>query len=122
MPKSEWQGMPMADLDGAGSGAVTSRAEIADVHLRAAATAFDVIRVEISELLEEVQAGDTARAKKLRPILSDLARAISVLAKAGELLDDRQGRTEPGVSEPSLDLAAARAEIERRLAQLRAAG
>lgn len=112
----------MSETGGPGEEAEPTPAERAVVHLRAAATAFDVIRIEISELLEEVRGGDTERGRKLKPILGDLARAISVLAKAGELVDDERRRIGAEVSDPSLDLAAARSEVERRLAQLRDTG
>ncbi|MEO1676615.1 MAG: hypothetical protein AAFU80_00495 [Pseudomonadota bacterium] len=95
----------------------------AERELAAATAAFDVIRTEVADLLHEVRAGETGRAKKLAPMIVELARTIGVLARAGEMVDDaRRSGDKDGYAgaEAALDLDAARAEVKRRLDQLRA--
>lgn len=88
----------------------------------AAVASFEAIRDEVSSLIDEVHRGETARAKKLSPAILDLARAVQTLARVGGQVDDEKRRAGSSLSEPALDLAAARDEVRRRLAGLRAAG
>lgn len=93
-----------------------------EANLAAAWAAFETFRDELNELLCEVRAGDGARAKKLAPAASELARAVSRVADEWSKLNGRMGEGGARDADLSLDLAAARAEVHRRLAQLRDAG
>jgi hypothetical protein len=98
----------------------------AETDSNAARNVFEALRDELNALLEEVRAGETRRAKRLQTVASDLARAVGRMVDQEDKLDgarhgwDRSA-SGAGVSEPSLDLDAARREVCRRLARLRAA-
>lgn len=93
----------------------------------AARNVYETHRDDLNRLLEEVRGGETERARRLLPIVSDLARAVGrMVDEEGKLDGARRGRDRAGsgadLSEPPLDLEAARDEVCRRLARLRAAG
>ncbi|MEE4121178.1 MAG: hypothetical protein V2I65_19440 [Paracoccaceae bacterium] len=99
----------------------------AEADMNAARDVFETFRDDLAALLAEVRAGRTARAKKLVPIVTELAKAVARLAdEEGKLHGARRGRDRAGadgdLSQLSLDLDAARSEVCRRLARLRAAG
>ncbi len=125
---SPTQGSMMTNEDGEGGverdGQVDGPAQTArSDHVSAALAAFETFRDELSALLCEVRLGETERAKKLAPLVSDLARAVTRIADEQTKLDARCGRREGAAHAAlSLDLAAARAEVSRRLAELRDAG
>ena len=88
---------------------------------------YETFRDDLNALLAEVRSGETARAKRLRPVVSELARAVARMGEREERRDGaRGGRDRAGgrddLSGASLDLDAARNEVCRRLARLRAAG
>ena len=104
---------------GGGAGAAADTDARGAVHVAAAWAVFETFRDEVTQLLCEVRAGDTTRAKKLAPAASDLAKAVSRLAEEAARLSARPELRGTRDGDVSLDLAAARAEIRRRLAQLR---
>ncbi|MHC0053116.1 hypothetical protein [Actibacterium sp. D379-3] len=76
----------------------------------------------LHNLIEEVTAGRSARAKELKGALSDLGRAAQTAFDERSRVEKRI-RSDTGiVHDYALDFADARAEIGRRLARLRAAG
>jgi hypothetical protein len=102
-------------------------AQRAAAELAAARDVFETFRDELATLLAEVRAGKTAQAKRLKPVVTELARAVARMAEdEGKLHGSRRGRDGTGadgnLSELSLDLDAARSEVCRRLARLRTAG
>lgn len=112
--------MAMHDHRKAGQAEVS---ESPEGRVAAALAAFATFRDELDALLCEVRDGETARAKKLTPIVSELARAVNRIAEEQSKLDARHGRGEgAGDAAAALDLAAARAEVSRRLAELRDSG
>jgi hypothetical protein len=99
----------------------------AEADLATAREVFETFRDELAALLAEVRAGKTAQAKRLKPVVTELARAVARMAEdEGKLDGARRGRdgigAEGDLSELSLDLDAARSEVCRRLARLRSAG
>ncbi len=106
-----------------GLGPDDARDPRAEGHLDAALAAFETFRDELNGLLCEVRLGETERAKKLTPMVAELARAVNRIADEQVKLDARHGRAGgAGDATVSLDLAAARAEVSRRLAELRGEG
>lgn len=103
------------ERDGSGAAAPGARA---CANLAAAVDSFETFRDELNALLREVRAGETARAKRLAPLVGDLARAVGRIADEEGKLDGVQAGS-GGVSQPTLDLAAARREVCRRVAELR---
>ena len=99
-------------------GAAASEAR-AHANLAAAVDSFETFRDELNALLREVRAGKTARGKRLAPLVGDLARAVGRIADEEGKLDGVQAGGAGGVSQPALDLAAARREVCRRVAELR---
>jgi len=98
----------------------------AGMDARAARLVLETFRKQLVDLLEEVNDGTTAHARKLVPIVTDLAKAVAKITDEGSKLDaERRGRERsrgPDAQEPALDLDAARDEVRRRLARLRSAG
>jgi hypothetical protein len=88
--------------------------------LDAAVEVFDTFRDEMAALLHEVRQGETARARRLAPIVTELGRAVGQLAREARHAEDEQRRSHEHGEGGALDLDAARAEIGRRLARLRA--
>lgn len=92
---------------------------------------YATLRDELDALLAEVRAGETGHAKRLRPVVSELARAVARMADEEDKLDEAEaGREEAkragsapnaDVLQHELDLDAARDEVCRRLARLRTA-
>jgi hypothetical protein len=104
--------------EGDGDGAAASEARARD-NVAAAVDSFATFRDELNALLREVRAGKTARAKRLAPLVGELARAVGRIADEEGKLDGVQGGPSGGVSQQALDLAAARREVCRRVAELR---
>jgi hypothetical protein len=102
--------------DGRGAAAPEDRAR---ANVAAAVDSFATFRDELNALLREVRAGKTARGKRLAPLVGDLARAVGRIADEEGKLDGAHGAAGGGVSQPALDLAAARREVCRRVAELR---
>lgn len=110
-------------IDDGDPGSEEARDSRAESHLGAAIAAFETFRDELNGLLCEVRLGQTERAKKLAPMVAELARAVNRVADEQVKLDARHGRAGgAGDATVSLDLAAARAEVSRRLAELRDEG
>jgi len=89
--------------------------------LDSALEVFETFREELAALLHEVREGDTARAKKLSPVVTELSRAVGALAKEVQHAEETRRRNGGEREAGTLDLDLARAEIRRRLSRLRAA-
>jgi len=101
---------------------VTDRLARAERDFATVADVYDTLSGELSALLAEVRDGKTARASRLKIVAGDLARAAAVLVRERERLDAlRAGGPDAGTI-GDIDLDAARDEVGRRLARLRATG
>jgi hypothetical protein len=89
--------------------------------LLAAIDAFESFRTELINLLHDVKLGKSARAKQLAPAITDLGRAFGTMVREYDRAEEERARHGTGISEQALDLAAARDEVGRRMARLRAA-
>lgn len=75
--------------------------------------------VKLSEIIEDVVAGQMDRTKELKGALSDLGRASQTAFDERAKVEKRI-RAEAGIiNDYALDMAEARSEIERRLARIR---
>ena len=75
---------------------------------------------ELTDIIEEIGQGKTARAKKLLGVLSELRRASVTMMEEARNVEDLRRKLVGDVYEPAFDLAAARDEIGCRMARLRA--
>lgn len=90
--------------------------------LLAACATFDFLREELFRLFRDVRDGKSENAKKLAPSITELGRALGTMLREYDKLEEHRGRNGVHLHEQTLDLGAARDEIGRRLARLRAAG
>ncbi|MBN2906128.1 MAG: hypothetical protein JXJ18_05425 [Rhodobacteraceae bacterium] len=104
--------MALITTPAGGDAAAQAVLEEAEEHYRRTIRALHTI-------IEEVEAGQTARARELKGALSDLGKAAQTAFDERVRVEKRL-RTETGiVHEYALDLDAARVEIGRRLDRLR---
>lgn len=93
--------------------------EAARAVLDAAEQHFARTIAALNDIIEEVNAGRTSRARELKAALGDLGKAAQTAFDERARVEKRI-RTDAGiVSDYALDLDAARDEIRRRLARLR---
>lgn len=107
-------GMADAAAQKTGDPAARALLEDAEQHYRRTIRA-------LYEVIEEIEAGNTERARMLRGALSDLGKAAQTAFDERLRVEKRLNADSGAVSGQALDLDAARAEIGRRLDRLRAA-
>ncbi|TCP42339.1 hypothetical protein [Rhodovulum marinum] len=73
----------------------------------------------LNDIIEEVEAGNTERARALRGALSDLGKAVQTAFDERLRVDKLLRQESGGTREHTLDLVTARLEVGRRLDRLR---
>ena len=112
-PGEPWPGA-MA-LWSAGDGPGTGPLAAADILLNSMCR-------QLTELVAEIDAGESDRARRLAPSLAEIRRAALVAHQERSVVQDSREKHRAAIGTPALDLADARAEIGRRLARLRRSG
>ncbi len=77
---------------------------------------------ELTDIIREIGAGKSDRAKRLSPVLSEIRKASMAMMEEARNVEDLRRRLVGNVHEQAFDLAKARDEIGRRIARIRAAG
>ena len=76
---------------------------------------------ELTDIVREIGAGKTDRAKKLGPVLTEIRKASMAMMEEARNVEDLRRKLVGDIHEQSFDLAGARDEIGRRMARIRAA-
>ncbi|MGC9417797.1 MAG: hypothetical protein ACP5EN_02385 [Rhodovulum sp.] len=75
----------------------------------------------LNDIIEEVEAGNTERARALRGALTDLGKAVQTAFDERLRVDKLLRQETGGTRDHALDLGAARIEVGRRLDRMRSA-
>lgn len=75
---------------------------------------------ELTDIIEEIGEGKTDRARKLLGVLSELRKASVTMMEEARNVEDLRRKLVGNVHQRAFDLAAARDEIGRRMARIRA--
>ena len=93
-----------------------------DSLLTTARSQFRRMNAEMNDLLEKLQAGDPKTVAGFEGVRRELLRALNTAVAEEQKLEERCKAERGAADGYAIDFDAARAEIGRRLARLRAAG